>query len=143
MKTFVPKKKDIEQKWYLVDASDQVLGRLASRIASVLRGKHKPIYTPHMDVGDFVVVVNAAQVKVTGKKTDQKRYYRYTGYPGGLRVEEYRKLMRERPERVLRQAVWGMLPHNSLGRKLLKKLKIYPGAEHPHQAQQPEPLPLN
>lgn len=143
MKTFVPKKKDIEQKWYLVDASDQVLGRLASRIASVLRGKHKPIYTPHMDVGDFVVVVNAAQVKVTGKKTDQKRYYRYTGYPGGLRVEEYRKLMRERPERVLRHAVWGMLPHNSLGRKLLKKLKIYPGAEHPHQAQQPEPLPLN
>ncbi len=143
MKTFVPKKKDIEQKWYLVDASDQVLGRLASRIATVLRGKHKPIYTPHMDVGDFVVVVNAAQVKVTGKKTDQKRYYRYTGYPGGLRVEEYRKLMRERPERVLRHAVWGMLPHNSLGRKLLKKLKIYPGAEHPHQAQQPEPLPLN
>ncbi|MGQ9561382.1 MAG: 50S ribosomal protein L13 [Candidatus Oleimicrobiaceae bacterium] len=143
MKTFVPKKKDIEQKWYLVDATDQVLGRLASRIASVLRGKHKPIYTPHMDVGDFVVVVNAAQVKVTGKKTDQKRYYRYTGYPGGLRVEEYRKLMRERPERVLRHAVWGMLPHNSLGRKLLKKLKIYPGAEHPHQAQQPEPLPLN
>lgn len=143
MKTFVPNKKDIEQKWYLVDASDQVLGRLASRIASVLRGKHKPIYTPHMDVGDFVVVVNAAQVKVTGKKTDQKRYYRYSGYPGGLRVEEYRKLMRERPERVLRHAVWGMLPHNSLGRKLLKKLKIYPGAEHPHQAQQPEPLPLN
>jgi large subunit ribosomal protein L13 len=142
LKTFIPKKKDIEQKWYIVDASDQVLGRLASRIATVLRGKHKPVYTPHMDVGDFVVVVNAAQVKVTGKKTDQKRYYRYTGYPGGLRVEEYRKLMRERPERVLRHAVWGMLPHNSLGRKLLKKLKIYPGPEHPHQAQQPEPLPL-
>jgi large subunit ribosomal protein L13 len=143
LKTFVPKKKDIEQKWYLVDASDQVLGRLASRIARVLRGKHKPIYTPHMDVGDFVVVVNAAQVKVTGKKTEQKRYYRYTGYPGGLRVEQYHKLMREKPERVLRHAVWGMLPHNSLGRKLLKKLKIYPGPEHPHQAQQPEPLPLS
>ncbi len=141
MKTFVPKQKDVEQKWYVVDATDQILGRLASRIATVLRGKHKPIFTPHLDTGDFVVVVNAARVKVTGKKTEQKRYYRYTGYPGGLRVEEYRKLMKEKPERVLRHAVWGMLPHNSLGRKLLKKLKIYPGAEHPHQAQQPEPLP--
>ncbi len=141
MKTFVPKQKDVEQKWYVVDATDQILGRLASRIATVLRGKHKPIFTPHLDTGDFVVVVNAARVKVTGKKTEQKRYYRYTGYPGGLRVEEYRKLMKEKPERVLRHAVWGMLPHNSLGRKLLNKLKIYPGAEHPHQAQQPEPLP--
>ncbi|MDZ7336976.1 MAG: 50S ribosomal protein L13 [candidate division KSB1 bacterium] len=143
MKTFVPKQKHVQQKWYVVDATDQILGRLASRIAAVLRGKHKPIFTPHLDTGDFVVVVNAAKVKVTGKKTEQKRYYRYTGYPGGLRVEEYRKLIQERPERVLRHAVWGMLPHNSLGRKLLKKLKIYPGAEHPHQAQQPEPLAVD
>jgi large subunit ribosomal protein L13 len=142
LKTFTPRKEDIERKWYVVDANNQVLGRLASRIAQILRGKHKPTFTPHLDLGDHVVVVNAGKVRVTGRKAGQKRYYRYTGYPGGLRSVEYSKLLQERPERVLRHAVWGMLPHNRLGRKMIKKLKIYPAAEHPHQAQNPEALKL-
>jgi large subunit ribosomal protein L13 len=142
LKTFVPKKEEIERKWYVVDADGQVLGRLASRIAQVLRGKHKPIYTPHLDVGDHIIVINACKLRVTGKKADQKRYYRYTGYPSGLRSDSYAKLIKHRPERILQHAVKGMLPHNKLGRHMIKKLKIYPDATHPHNAQQPEVLEI-
>ena len=142
MKTFAPKKEEIERKWYVIDADGQVLGRLASRIAQLLRGKHKPIFAPHIDVGDFVIVINAEKIRVTGKKADMKRYYRYTGYPGGLRSVEYSKLLREHPEKILHTAVRGMLPHNKLGRQMIKKLKIYPSTEHPHHAQQPEVLEL-
>ncbi len=142
MKTFAPKKEEIERKWYVIDADGQVLGRLASRIAQLLRGKHKPIFAPHIDGGDFVIVINAEKIRVTGKKADMKRYYRYTGYPGGLRSVEYSKLLREHPEKILHTAVRGMLPHNKLGRQMIKKLKIYPSTEHPHHAQQPEVLEL-
>jgi large subunit ribosomal protein L13 len=132
---------EVPRQWYVVDAQDKVLGRLASRIAMVLRGKTKPVFTPHMDTGDFVVVVNAAQVRLTGKKLADKFYYRHSGYPGGLKAISARHLLQKRPEEVLRHAVRGMLPKNSLGRHLLKKLKVYAGGEHPHQAQQPVPLP--
>lgn len=142
MKTYVAKAADIQRKWYLINAEGQILGRLASRVAQLLRGKHKPIFSPHLDVGDHVIIINAEKVQVTGKKAQQKRYYRYTGYPGGLRAAEYSRLLRERPERILEHAVWGMMPHNRLGRKMVKKLKIYTGTEHPHQAQQPEVLKL-
>jgi large subunit ribosomal protein L13 len=132
---------EVPRNWYVVDAQDKVLGRLASRIAMVLRGKTKPVFTPHMDSGDFVVVVNAAQVRLTGRKLDNKFYYRHSGYPGGLKTTTARHLLQRKPEEVLRHAVRGMLPKNSLGRHLLKKLKIYAGGEHPHEAQQPVPLP--
>jgi large subunit ribosomal protein L13 len=124
----------------VVDARGQVLGRLASRIAMVLRGKTKAVFTPHLDTGDFVVVVNAEQVLLTGRKLDQKNYYRHSGYPGGLKTTTARQMLQKKPEQLLRHAVRGMLPKNSLGRQLLKKLKIYAGGEHPHQAQQPQPL---
>ena len=134
---------EIERRWYLVDASDQVLGRLATRLATVLRGKHKPIYTPHVDTGDFVVVVNAARVRLTGNKREAKTYYRHTGWPGGLKSTTAAKVLEgAHPERVLEAAVRGMLPKNHLGRQMLSKLKVYAGAEHPHAAQQPEVLPL-
>jgi large subunit ribosomal protein L13 len=142
MKTFVAREKDVVKKWYVVDAKDQVIGRLATRIAMILRGKTKPIFTPHCDTGDFVVVVNADQALFTGRKLDKKVYYRHSGYMGGITATTARQVMQGKPEDVLRQAVWGMLPKNSLGRRLLKKLKVYSGGEHPHQAQQPEPLVL-
>ena len=142
MKTFSLRKEDIERKWYVVDAEGQVLGRLASKIATILRGKHKETFTPHLDMGDHIVVVNANKFLVTGNKAEQKAYYRHTGYPGGLRTEKYKKLIQEHPETIIQKAVWGMLPHNRLGRKMIKKLKIYASPEHPHIAQQPEVLSL-
>jgi large subunit ribosomal protein L13 len=142
MKTFIARESDVVKKWYVVDAKDQVIGRLATQIAMILRGKTKPIFTPHCDTGDFVVVVNAGQALLTGRKLDKKVYYRHSGYMGGIKAVTARQTMQGKPEDVLRQAVWGMLPKNSLGRRLLKKLKIYAGGEHPHQAQKPEPLTL-
>jgi large subunit ribosomal protein L13 len=142
MKTFVVRESEVLKKWYLVDAQGLTLGRMATQIAMILWGKTKPIFTPHADAGDFVVVVNAEQVRLTGKKLDNKVYYRHSGYMGGIKSITARKLFQTKPEEVLRSAVRGMLPKNSLGRRLLKKLKIYAGTEHPHQAQQPEPLQL-
>ena len=140
MQTYSVKPTDIEKKWYVVDASDKVLGRLASEISLVLRGKHKPIYAPYMDTGDFVIVINADKIKLTGRKTEQKHYFRHSGYPGGARTVRLDKMMQTHPERVIMRAVRGMLPHNRLGRSQLKKLKVYAGSDHPHQAQQPEPM---
>lgn len=140
MKSYMAKKFEVPRRWFVVDAQGKVLGRLASRIATVLRGKNKPEFTPHSDTGDFVVVVNAGQVKLTGKKLDQKIYYRHSGYMGGLKETSARQMLKKKPEEILRHAVRGMLPKNSLGRNQLKKLKIYTGAEHPHEAQQPVPL---
>jgi large subunit ribosomal protein L13 len=142
MKTFIARECDVVKKWYVVDAKDQIVGRLATQIAMVLRGKTKPIFTPHCDTGDFVIVVNAEQALLTGGKLDKKVYYRHSGYMGGIKAMTARQTFKGKPEEVLRQAVWGMLPKNSLGRRLLKKLKIYAGSEHPHQAQKPEPLTL-
>ncbi len=142
MKTFSPKPQDIDRKWYVVDANNVILGRLASRIAQILRGKHKPIWAPHVDCGDFVVIVNADKVRVTGRKADQKVYYHHSGYPGGLKATPYRRMMAKKPEFIIREAVRGMLPKNKLGRKMLKKLKIYAAPEHPHSAQKPETLEL-
>ena len=143
MKTYSAKASDIEQRWYVVDADGQTLGRLATRIADTLRGKGKPEYTPHIDSGDFVVVVNAEKIVVTGKKLDEKMYYRHSGYPGGLRARSLRDQLDRRPTEVLRAAVKGMLPRNRLARRQITKLKIYAGPEHPHAAQSPEPLPLD
>ena len=142
MKTYTARAEDIEQEWFLVNAEGKTLGRLASEIAQVLRGKHKPIYTPHLDCGDFVIVVNAEKVRVTGRKLDQKMYYRHSGYPGGIKSISLRNQLQQHPERVLQAAVRGMLPRNRLGRKMLKKLKVYAGNSHPHQAQQPKVLEL-
>ncbi len=139
-KTYYPKAGEITHEWYLVDANDQNLGRLATKISTVLLGKHKPTFTPGVDTGDFVVVVNAERVRVTGNKLDDKMYYRHSGYPGGLKSITLRQQLAKHPERVLRSAVWGMLPHNKLGRRLIKKLKLYAGPDHPHEAQQPKPL---
>jgi large subunit ribosomal protein L13 len=140
LKTYSPKLMDIDNKWFIVDADGLVLGRLASKIAQILRGKHKPTWAPHMDMGDFVVVVNADKIKVTGRKADQMKYYRHSGYPGGLKVTPYKRMLEKKPEFIIQHAVKGMLPHNSLGRKMLKKLKIYTTTDHPHDAQQPVPL---
>jgi len=142
VRTFSPKAGDVQRKWHVVDASDVVLGRLASHVASLLRGKHKPIYAPHVDTGDFVIVVNARNVAISGNKLEQKRAYRHSGYPGGLRSVTYRDLLERHPERVVEKAVRGMLPKNSLGRKMFSKLKVYAGPDHPHQAQQPEPYTI-
>lgn len=142
MKTFVAKEKEVKKNWYLVDAKNKILGRLATQIAMRLRGKHKPIFTPHADTGDFIVVINAEKVTLTGKKWDKKIYYRHSGYVGGLKEISAKKLLEKKPEDVLRFAVKGMLPKNSLGRRQLKKLKIYVGSEHPHQAQQLEALEI-
>lgn len=140
-KTYVVKGKDIKQEWHIVDANGQTLGRVASNVAAVLLGKHKPTFTPGMDLGDFVVVINAGKVVVSGKRMDQKIYYRHSGYPGGLKSESLRKVMNsDRPERALTLAVKRMLPQNRFGRALFKKLKVYAGAEHPHSAQQPKEL---
>jgi large subunit ribosomal protein L13 len=140
LRTYIPKENEIERKWYVVDASGQVLGRLATKIATMLRGKNKPQFTPHLDVGDFVVVVNAEKVRVSGKKADIKTYSHYTGYPGGLKQQVFSDVQRRHPERIIEYAVWGMLPHSRLGRQQFKKLKVYRGTAHPHQAQKPENL---
>ncbi len=142
MKTYVANANDRERNWVLVDASGQTLGRLATQIADVLRGKRKPTYTPHVDTGDFVVVINCEKVAVTGNKRAEKRYYRHSGYPGGIRSRTLEEQLRRRPEEVIRHAVKGMVPRTRLGRKQLTKLKIYAGSEHPHQAQQPRPLEI-
>ncbi|MBW1980576.1 MAG: 50S ribosomal protein L13 [Deltaproteobacteria bacterium] len=142
MKTVSAKTIPENRVWYVVDASDRVLGRLASQLASRLRGKHQPMYTPHADTGDFIVVVNADKIRLTGRKWDKKVYYRHSGYIGGLKSITAKKLLEKRPEDLIRFAVWGMLPKNRLGRKLYKKLKVYAGPEHPHEAQQPRPLEL-
>ncbi len=142
MKTPLPKVDEIERKWYVVDATGQVLGRLASQIAMMLRGKHKPIFTPHLDTGDFIVVVNADKVLLTGRKLDQKIYYKHSGYMGGLKSKTARQMLDQRPEDVIMLAVKRMLPKNRLGRAQLKKLKVYRGSDHPHKAQSPEPLKL-
>ena len=136
------KSEDADRKWYVVDAEDQVLGRLASQVASIIRGKNKPVFTPNNDTGDFVIIINAEKVKVTGKRQALKRYTRYTGYPGGLRVQTMDELLSKKPEYVIEHAVKGMLPKTRLGNKLIKKLKVYAGDSHPHQAQQPETLSL-
>jgi large subunit ribosomal protein L13 len=141
-KVYVTKKEDVQRKWYVVDAAGQTLGRLASQVAHVLRGKHKPVYSPSVDVGDYVIVVNAEKIQVTGRKLDQKMYYRYSGYPGGLKELTLRNLLKKHPTRVIEHAVRGMLPKNRLGRRMFKHLKVYAGPEHPHEAQQPQPLEL-
>jgi large subunit ribosomal protein L13 len=137
VRTFSPKATDIQRQWHVVDASDVVLGRLASQVAVLLRGKHKPIFAPHVDTGDFVIVVNAEKIALSGKKLEQKHAYRHSGYPGGLTAVSYGDLLAKHPERAVEKAVKGMLPKNSLGRQMLRKLKVYAGPEHPHQAQQP------
>ena len=140
MKTYSAKAEDVQRDWFVVDASEKTLGRLASEIAHRLRGKHKPEYTPHVDTGDYIVVINAEKVKVTGAKATDKMYHHHTGYPGGLKSISFEKLIDKAPERVLQRAVKGMLPRNPLGRAMFKKLKVYAGSEHPHAAQQPQPL---
>jgi large subunit ribosomal protein L13 len=142
VKTYSAKKSDIEREWHLVDATDQTLGRMASQIATVLRGKHKPYFTPHVDCGDFVVVVNAEKVYVTGNRMEEKLYHRHSGYPGGMKVATLREMLAQKPEQVITEAVRRMLPKNTLGRQMLKKLKVYAGPDHPHGAQNPEPLEL-
>ena len=142
MKSYVAKAGDIQRKWYVVDATDKVLGRLASEIAAVLRGKNKPIFTPNIDTGDYVIVINADKVRVTGNKEGQKQYRHNTGYPGGLKSISYEELMAKKPERAIEIAVKGMLPHNKLGRAMYKKLKVYAGPDHNHEAQQPEVLDI-
>lgn len=142
-KTYAVKKADIARDWYVIDATDQVLGRLATRIATILKGKHKPLYSPHLDLGDHVIVTNADKVRVTGRKLEQKMYYRHSGYPGGLKQENLKTLLARRPERVLELAVKRMLPKNALGAAMYRKLHVFVGAEHPHQAQQPKTLTLD
>jgi len=139
IRTYSAKAGELQPKWYVVDAEGKILGRLATEIAQVLRGKHKPIYTPHLNCGDFVIVVNADKIRVTGKRLEQKIYYRHTQYPGGLRQETLRRMLDRHPERVIQRAVKGMLPHNRLGDDMLHRLKVYAGPTHPHQAQKPEP----
>ncbi|MEN3026883.1 MAG: 50S ribosomal protein L13 [Chlorobiota bacterium] len=133
---------EVERRWWVVDAAGQTLGRLASQVARLLRGKHKPYFTPHVDCGDFVIVINAAQVRVEGKRQKYKEYFHYTGYPGGARFEKLTDLLRRKPEEVIERAVWGMLPKGRLGRRIFRKLKVYAGPEHPHQAQQPQEYKL-
>jgi len=138
VKSFMAKPAEIERKWYVIDATDQTLGRLSSEVASILRGKHKAIYTPHVDTGDFVIIINASNIKLTGTKLRDKKMRWYTGYPGGLKEIAYGTLLQKKPEKAIEAAVKGMLPHNRLGDAMFKKLKVYRGSEHPHQAQKPE-----
>lgn len=140
MRTLFAKKDDIERRWYLVDAKDAVLGRLAVKIANCLTGKTKPIFTPNADTGDFVIVINAEKIKLTGRKIDNKIYYSHSGYPGGIKAETARERLKRRPERIIEDAVWGMIPKGRLGRSVIKKLKVYKGSDHPHSAQKPEVL---
>ncbi len=142
MRTFSPKDSDITRQWHVIDASGVVLGRVASQAAVLLRGKHKPIFAPHVDTGDFVIIINADKVALSGNKLEQKQAYRHSGYPGGLRSVSYGELMEKHPDRAVEKAVRGMLPKNSLGRKTLRKLKVYAGPDHPHQAQQPVPFEI-
>jgi large subunit ribosomal protein L13 len=143
VRTYTPKPADVERQWYVIDATDVVLGRLASHVAALLRGKHKPTFAPHVDVGDHVIVINAEKVALSGNKREQKRAYRHSGYPGGLRSVSYGDLLRKHPERAVEKAIKGMLPKNRLGRKMYTKLKVYAGPEHPHQAQQPVPFEIS
>jgi len=140
MRTLFARKGEVEQKWYVVDAKDAVLGRLAVKIATQITGKNKTIYTPNTDTGDFIIVINAEKIKLTGRKLDNKVYYRHSGYPGGLRAETARDRMKRCPEKIITDAVWGMIPKGRLGRAMLRKLKVYKGSEHPHEAQKPELL---
>jgi large subunit ribosomal protein L13 len=142
VRTYTPRPGEVEQTWYVIDATDVVLGRLASQVATLLRGKHKPTFAPHVDTGDFVVVVNAEKVALTGAKLQQKQEYRHSGYPGGLRATSYATLLEKHPRRAVEKAVRGMLPHTTLGRQMLSKLKVYAGPDHPHQAQQPVPFEI-
>jgi len=137
MKTFVPKKEQIERKWWLVDAEGKVLGRLATEVATLLRGKRKPEYVDFLDSGDFVVVINAEKIQLTGRKAEQKKYYSHSGYPGGLKEKTFKELLEHKPEEIIKKAVWGMIPKNRLGRAVFKKLKVYRGPQHPHEAQKP------
>jgi large subunit ribosomal protein L13 len=143
VRTFSPKPSDVQRQWHLIDATDVVLGRLAAQTATLLRGKHKPIYAPHVDTGDFVIIVNVDKVALTGAKRENKVEYRHSGFPGGIRATSYDELLAKNPRRVVEKAVKGMLPHNTLGRKMLSKLKVYAGPEHPHQAQQPVPYTIS
>ena len=138
MRTFIPKKDDIEQKWWLINAEGRVLGRMATEVADLIRGKRKPQFTSHLDTGDFVVIVNAEKIKVSGRKLDQKTYYSHSGYPGGIKAETLKDLLERKPEEVVKKAVWGMIPKGKLGRALYKKLKVYRGPSHPHEAQNPQ-----
>ncbi|NWF52031.1 MAG: 50S ribosomal protein L13 [Nitrospirae bacterium] len=142
MKTQFARKGQVERKWYLIDAEGAVLGRLATKIATYLRGKNKPVFTPNIDTGDFIIVINADKIKLTGKKLDKKIYYYHSGYPGGLKSESAKDLLKRKPEKIITDAVWGMLPKGRLGRSILKKLKVYKGSDHPHKAQKPEKLDL-
>lgn len=142
MRTYTPKAEEIERKWWVVDATDRPLGRLATELARILIGKHKPIFTPHLDTGDYVVILNASRVRLTGDKAEKKEYFRHSGYMGGERFIPYKSMLEKHPERVLELAVKGMLPKNALGRTMRKKLKVYAGAEHPHQGQNPVPLEI-
>ena len=142
VKTYTPKESEIQRDWYVVDAEDAILGRLSTQVASILRGKHKPQFTPNLDAGDFVVVINAEKVRVTGAKDQQKMYYRHSRYPGGLRSMTFQEMIDRHPERVIQTAVRGMLPKNALGKRMLKKLRVYTGPEHPHHAQQPATLEI-
>lgn len=137
MKTYMAKPTEVDRAWYIIDASGQTLGRLSSEVASILRGKHKPTYTPHIDTGDFVIIINAEKIQLTGDKLLQKKYRYHTGYPGGLKEMNYKTLLQKRPERAIEVAIKGMLPHNRLGDQMYRKLKVYRGSEHPHQAQKP------
>jgi large subunit ribosomal protein L13 len=143
LRTFSPKPSDVQRQWHVIDATDVVLGRLAAQAATLLRGKHKPIYAPHVDTGDFVIIVNAEKVALTGSKREDKVEYRHSGFPGGIRATTYDVLLAKNPRRVVEKAVKGMLPHNSLGRQMLSKLKVYAGPEHPHQAQKPVPYTIS
>ena len=142
MRTYSPKSGDVQRQWHVIDATDVVLGRLASQVATLLRGKHKPIYAPHVDTGDFVIVINADKIVLTSGKADKKLVYRHSGYPGGLKTQRYSDFMAQKPEEVIRKAVRGMIPKTTLGRYMIKKLKVYAGPTHPHQAQQPQTLDL-
>ena len=142
MKTFSAKPHEVKREWFVIDATDKVLGRVASEVAHRLRGKHKAIYTPHVDTGDYIIIVNASKIRVTGNKTDDKLYHRHTGYPGGIRTMNFKEIQAKHPGRAIEKAVKGMLPKGPLGYAMIKKLKIYAGAEHPHSAQQPKPLEI-
>jgi large subunit ribosomal protein L13 len=143
VKTYVPKLGEIEKKWFILDAEDKILGRVAAEAAKLLRGKHKPQFTPHMDCGDHVIVINAEKARVSGNKAEQKMYYRHSGYPGGLKETNYREMMVKHPTRAMEFAIKGMLPHNKLGRHIAKHIRVYAGTDHPHEAQMPESYPLD
>lgn len=141
-RTFSARKEDVERAWYVIDAEGKTLGRMATQVAGILRGKHKPIFTPHVDTGDFVIIVNADKVVMTGSKAETKEYHHHSGYPGGLRIVKSKTMLKDKSDRVVREAIRGMIPHNRLGRAMIKKLKVYRGPEHPHASQNPQPLEI-